>query len=75
MVIDNVSAVFNGTRVECFYGHQVMTTTIIKVIGNGMFINEEFCHECFNNEKLVQERIGHEAIYTIYSLIIIPMNL
>ena len=44
MVIDNVSAVFNETRVECLYGHQVMTTTIINVIpGNGMFINEGFC--------------------------------
>ena len=38
IVIDNVSAVFNGTRVECFYGGRVMITIIINVIGNGMFI-------------------------------------
>ena len=39
MVIDNVAAELNGTRVECSYGSGVMTTNtqIINVIGNGMF--------------------------------------
>ena len=38
MVINNVSTSLNGTRVECSYGGEVMETTIINVIGNGMSI-------------------------------------
>ena len=37
MVIDNVSADVNGTRVECSYGGRVVSTDIINVIGSGMF--------------------------------------
>ena len=38
MVINNVSTSLNGTRVECSYSGEVMETTIINVIGNGMSI-------------------------------------
>ena len=38
MVIDNMSAILNGTRVECSYGGAVMSTNIINVIGSGMLI-------------------------------------
>ena len=37
MVIDNVSTILNGTRVDCSYGGGVMTD-IINVIGNGIII-------------------------------------
>ena len=39
MVIDNVSSDVNGTRVECSYlGGRVVSTDIIKVIGNGEYL-------------------------------------
>ena len=38
LVINNVSMSVNGTRVECSYNGEVMETTIINVIGNGMYI-------------------------------------
>ena len=38
MVIDNVSTILNGTRVECSYGGGVMSTDVINVIGNSMLI-------------------------------------
>ena len=38
MVINNVSTSLNGTRLECSYGGEVMETTIINVLGNGMSI-------------------------------------
>ena len=34
MVIDNVRTDVNGTRVECSFGGRVVSTDIIKVIGN-----------------------------------------
>ena len=36
LVVNNVSMSVNGTRVECSYSGEVMETTIINVIGNGM---------------------------------------
>ena len=38
MIIDNVSASLNETRVECSYGGSVMSTYIINVIGNSMLL-------------------------------------
>ena len=38
MVIDNVSSILNGTRVDCSYGGGVMSTDIINVIGNGIYV-------------------------------------
>ena len=38
MVIDNVSADVNGTRVDCSSGGRVVSTDIIKVIGNGEYL-------------------------------------
>ena len=35
MVIDNVSSSLNGTRVDCIYGHEMMSTDTINVITNG----------------------------------------
>ena len=36
-VINNVNMSLNGTRVECSYSGEVMETTIINVIGNGIY--------------------------------------
>ena len=38
MVIDNVSSDVNGTRVECSDGGRLVSTDIIKVIGNGEYL-------------------------------------
>ena len=41
MVIDNVSSIVNGTRVNCSYGGRVVSTDIINIIaiGSGTKIN------------------------------------
>ena len=39
IMIDNVTAALNGTRVECYYSGRVMSTTIINVVRPGMSYN------------------------------------
>ena len=38
MVIDNMSTILNGTRVECSYGGGMKETTILNVIRNGIIL-------------------------------------
>ena len=63
LVINNVSTSLNGTRVECSYNSEVMETTTISVIGNGML---NWC---------ISDRPEHNDFVTIQALLLLVKSL